>query len=87
VERKALENRMAALSAIDGKVATSARGRQAKAAGSKAGRSHPLKGKKAEPKYRGPDGETWAGRGLPPKWLTALEKKGKKREQFLIARS
>ena len=45
---------------------------------------HALKGRKAEPKYRGPNGETWAGRGLAPTWLTALEKKGKKREQFLI---
>jgi DNA-binding protein H-NS len=45
---------------------------------------HPLKGKKAKAKYRGPKGETWAGRGLPPGWLTDLEKKGKKREEFLI---
>ena len=28
------------------------------------GTAHPAKGKKAAPKYRGPDGETWAGRGL-----------------------
>lgn len=45
---------------------------------------HPLKGKKAPPKYRGPSGETWAGRGLTPRWLAALEKKGKNRESFLI---
>lgn len=49
-------------------------------------KSHPLTGRKAKVKYRGPKGETWAGRGLLPRWLTALEKKGKKREQFLIAR-
>ena len=35
---------------------------------------------------RGPGGETWAGRGLTPRWLVDLEKKGKKREQFLIAK-
>jgi DNA-binding protein H-NS len=48
-------------------------------------RSHPAKGKKAAPKYRGPNGELWAGRGLPPRWLVELEKKGRKRESFLIA--
>jgi DNA-binding protein H-NS len=48
------------------------------------GTAHPAKGKKAVPKYRGPDGETWAGRGLAPRWLLALEAKGKKREQYLI---
>jgi DNA-binding protein H-NS len=39
------------------------------------------------PKYRNPDNpaETWAGRGLPPKWMTAALKSGKKREDFLIA--
>lgn len=47
---------------------------------------HPQKGQKAKPKYRGPKGETWAGRGLAPRWLTELEKKGKKREQFLIVK-
>jgi DNA-binding protein H-NS len=50
-----------------------------------AAKAHPLKGQKAAPKYRGPNGETWAGRGLAPRWLTALEKKGKKRESFFIA--
>jgi DNA-binding protein H-NS len=37
------------------------------------------------PKYRGPNGETWSGRGMPPKWLTALEATGRRREEFLIA--
>ncbi len=48
------------------------------------GGTHPAKGKKAAPKYRSPNGETWAGRGLAPKWLVELEAKGKKRESFLI---
>jgi DNA-binding protein H-NS len=43
-----------------------------------------LKGKKVPPKYRSPDGETWAGRGQRPKWLVAAMKKGKKIESFLI---
>ena len=48
------------------------------------GRKHRAEGKKAAPKYRGPNGETWAGRGLAPKWLVELEAKGKKRDQYLI---
>jgi DNA-binding protein H-NS len=38
-------------------------------------------------KYRNPDNasETWAGRGLKPRWLTAAIKSGKKLESFLIA--
>jgi DNA-binding protein H-NS len=44
----------------------------------------PLAGRKVEPKYRGPNGETWAGRGRAPRWLAELEAKGRKRESFLI---
>jgi DNA-binding protein H-NS len=42
---------------------------------------------KAEPKYRNPENpaETWAGRGLKPRWLTAAIKAGKKIEDFSIA--
>jgi len=36
------------------------------------------------PKYRGPMGETWSGRGHSPKWLTALEATGRRRDEFLI---
>jgi DNA-binding protein H-NS len=42
------------------------------------------KEKKVAPKYRGPGGETWSGRGPAPRWLAELEAKGKKRESFLI---
>jgi DNA-binding protein H-NS len=85
-ERETLQTRMAALSAIEnGRSTAGTRGRRGRPAGGASARTHPLKGKKAAPKYRGPDGETWAGRGLAPRWLTALEKKGKKRESFLIA--
>ena len=39
--------------------------------------------KQAAPvKYRGPNGETWAGRGRTPAWLAALESGGASREQF-----
>jgi DNA-binding protein H-NS len=47
------------------------------------GPSH-LKGYKVPPKYRGPNGETWAGRGAKPRWLVAAMKKGKKLDSFLI---
>ena len=43
-----------------------------------------LKGKKVTPKYRGPKGETWAGRGARPRWLEAAIKGGKKLDDFLI---
>jgi DNA-binding protein H-NS len=33
-----------------------------------------LKGRKVPPKYRGPSGETWAGRGAKPRWLVAAIK-------------
>src|ERR1700682_2293163 len=37
-------------------------------------------------KYRNPENpsETWAGRGLKPRWLAAALKTGKKIEQFAI---
>lgn len=45
---------------------------------------HPMKGKSVAPKYRGPGGETWTGRGLKPKWLVAALETGSKMEDFLI---
>ena len=46
-----------------------------------------LRGKKVPPKYRGPSGETWAGRGARPVWLVAAIKGGKKLDDFLIDKS
>ena len=51
------------------------------------GRPPGRKGKKVAPKYRGPKGVTWSGRGLKPRWLVAEMKKGKKLESFAIKRS
>jgi DNA-binding protein H-NS len=48
------------------------------------GSTSKLKGVKIAPKYKGPKGETWAGRGAKPRWLTAAMKKGKKLDSFLI---
>lgn len=51
-----------------------------------AARSSTTRGTKVAAKYRNPANakETWTGRGLPPRWMAALIKKGKKREDFLI---
>ena len=49
-----------------------------------AARRGPKPGSKVAPKYRGPNGELWTGRGLRPRWLTAEMKKGKKLESFAI---
>ena len=35
-------------------------------------------------KYRGPDGKTWSGRGLTPRWLAALITQGRVKEEFAI---
>ena len=47
-----------------------------------------VKSKKVGPvvaaKYRGPNGETWTGRGLMPRWLSALVVQGQTREEFAI---
>lgn len=47
--------------------------------------SGPKKAKSAvAAKYRGPNGETWSGRGRAPTWLAALEAEGRQRSEFLI---
>ncbi|TEA78109.1 H-NS family nucleoid-associated regulatory protein [Allopusillimonas ginsengisoli] len=36
-------------------------------------------------KYRNPEtGDTWTGRGKPPRWVTTAEAEGKSRADFLI---
>src|SRR5262245_44767747 len=42
------------------------------------------KGRKVAPKYKGPLGETWSGRGMKPRWLTIALSEGKQLEDFLI---
>jgi DNA-binding protein H-NS len=60
-----------------GKVAKSARATKADTGAKKAA-------KPVEAKVRGPNGESWSGRGLAPKWLTALMAEGKTKEEFAI---
>jgi DNA-binding protein H-NS len=47
--------------------------------------AHSLKGRTVEPRYKGPTGETWAGRGATPRWMVEAVKGGAKKEDFLIA--
>lgn len=35
-------------------------------------------------KYKGPNGEAWTGRGLTPRWLSALVAQGRSKEEFAI---
>jgi DNA-binding protein H-NS len=74
-QRRALESELSKLTRFQG---GAARGKLA--AGGR------LRGAVA-PKYRNPENpaETWAGRGLKPKWLAAAIKAGKKQDDFLIA--
>lgn len=66
------------------------RGRKAKIAEpvKRKGRG-PAKTAKASPsvaaKYIGPNGETWSGRGLTPKWLKSLIDQGQSKESFAVA--
>ncbi|APW47756.1 H-NS histone family protein [Rhodoferax antarcticus] len=53
------------------------RGRKPAAAAGKSGNPAPVK-------YRGPNGETWSGRGLMPRWLSALVAQGQSRESFAV---
>lgn len=50
-------------------------------------RSSKLAGVKVEPKYRGPNGETWTGRGVMPKWLSQAIEAGQSKESFLISKA
>lgn len=49
------------------------------------GRTSAMKGVKVKPKYRDPrTGDTWAGRGVHPRWLSVALKGGKKLDDYLI---
>jgi DNA-binding protein H-NS len=52
--------------------------------GSSGRRQRSDKGVKLKPKYAGPNGETYTGRGPTPGWLKELEAKGHRRERYLV---
>jgi DNA-binding protein H-NS len=68
-----------AASAKGGKVKAGKAGKppRAKSVKSKTGSS-------VAPKFRGPNGETWSGRGLTPRWLAALQAQGSQKEDYAI---
>jgi DNA-binding protein H-NS len=74
-ERTAIEKQLARLSGFA-------------SGGGQARRKSALKGRKVAPKYRNPanPSETWAGRGVRPRWLQAQLKRGRKIEAFAIVR-
>jgi DNA-binding protein H-NS len=78
--RKELEKRLSALHGYFG-----ADSRTASKA--KADSRSKLKGRKIAPKYRSKQGETWSGRGMKPRWLTAAIKGGAKLDDFAIGAS
>jgi DNA-binding protein H-NS len=49
------------------------------------GKAKASAGEGVQPKYRGPNGELWSGRGRMPKWVQVAEAAGKSRDDFLIA--
>jgi DNA-binding protein H-NS len=73
-ERRALEMELAKLSRFE------SGGTRSKSVG------RGVRGKVA-PKFRNPENpsETWAGRGLKPRWLAAAIKSGKKLDDFAIS--
>jgi DNA-binding protein H-NS len=73
-ERRTLESELAKLSRVE------MAGGRGKAAFGRGARG------KVAPKYRNPENpsETWAGRGLKPRWLAAALKGGKKLDDFMI---
>jgi len=74
-ERRVLESELAKLSRYN---STGSRSKSSVRLGVRA---------KVAPKYRNPENpaETWAGRGLKPRWLAAAIKSGMKLDDFRIA--
>ncbi len=45
------------------------------------------KGSVTPPKYKGPNGELWSGRGQPPNWMKPYLAAGQSKEDFLISKA
>ena len=45
---------------------------------------HRNTGRIIPPKYRGPEGQRWSGRGSVPKWIRDHEAAGGNRSEFLV---
>jgi DNA-binding protein H-NS len=67
------------------KTAVKGKGKAAKTTrASKVGSGVKKIAKPVEAKFRGPNGESWSGRGLMPKWMKALVDEGKSKQDFAI---
>ncbi len=90
-ERTALENQIAALTALEAGKSAGRRGaepasrRRKKANEPKSSTRRPAK-RRAATRYEGPNGETWSGFGRAPRWLTDLEAAGYSRESYVVAK-
>ena len=60
-------------------------GRPAKEKAAKAPKAARKSSQPVAAKFRGPNGETWSGRGLTPKWLASLVAQGQSKESFAVA--
>ena len=67
-----------------GKVGKAGRPAKAKTGATKAPKAARKAGTPVAAKFRGPNGETWSGRGLMPKWLSALVAQGQSKETFAV---
>jgi DNA-binding protein H-NS len=75
-EERELESRLARIKRL----------KQPPAISSKVGDGKVRSGGKLPPRYRNPENpeQTWAGRGLQPRWLKQALKSGKKLSHFLV---
>ena len=80
-----MRRQLDALGVLDGEKQPKRRGRPP--GRQKAAKTHALKGTTAPVKYRGPNGEPWAGRGMKPRWLTAALAEGRSIEEFAVGTS
>ena len=60
--------------------------RRAQPAKSRPAKSAKSVARTVAPKYRGPNDETWTGRGLMPRWLSALVVQGRTKDEFAIVK-
>jgi DNA-binding protein H-NS len=60
------------------------KGARGKGGATKPAKANKKSGVPVAAKYRGPNGETWSGRGLTPKWMAALIAQGQTKESFAV---
>jgi DNA-binding protein H-NS len=66
------------------KLSKTGRAGKVKSSAGKAPKAARKAGSPVAAKFRGPNGETWSGRGLTPKWLASLVAQGQSKEAFAV---